>query len=146
MEGGKWAGDDTQRSDYINEFNLTNVATDKSIYAASGLYKNFKQIIFSKGTSAGKEQGYFTKVNGKEEGELGENEFIIDGKATEVHNLTLKELNRARYNNTENDTSTVSVADKDNDGLFNLGKNYFLAYPFEGYDRFLSYIAANRNA
>ena len=45
---GKWAGNGAQRTQFLTDYNYTNrTASDKNIYATSGLLYNFKNIVFS---------------------------------------------------------------------------------------------------
>jgi type II secretory pathway pseudopilin PulG len=118
---GKWAGDSTDRNNYASTFYRSLYSNnDKVMYAASGLYYNFGKILFSYGTSSDEHNGYYKKVNNKTEGNLLEDEFIENGKAKEVHNLTLTELNKAR-GETENLSTWKNLSiDSGDTGLFYL--------------------------
>ena len=87
-------------------------------YAAAGLLKNFELIPFVKGTSANANQGCYTKVNTTETGNINGSIFKT-AKASEVHNLTLEELNTARNLATNNTSTSTATTDGDT-GLFYL--------------------------
>lgn len=84
-------------------------------FAAAGLFKNFATIPFK--TSGTYNEGSYKNINGKTSGELTGAEFIATG-ASEVHNLTLEELNTAR-GLPESDTANTATRDGDT-GLFYL--------------------------
>ena len=114
---------------------------NSSYFAAAGLRKNFESIPLVHNTSATENQGCYTKIN-SEEGEIKGSIFKIEEKASEVHNLTLEELNKARNEDASNKSDV-----KDNDaatGLFFLG-NYedFGYYKEEGDSNAWSYWLAN---
>ena len=91
-----WKGSATQAANYRTKFYGSSSDKNPNMLYASGLYYNFRSIVFSKGTSTSTTNtGFYTEVKGQTSGNLSSTAFIADG-ATEVHNLTLDELNDAR--------------------------------------------------
>ena len=116
---GKWAGNRTQRQNYLDLFNPANsIESDPNVYAATGLYYNFELIKFVQGSTSAKNVGAYKQIGTNTSGEISGEEFKVEGVAEEVHNLTLAELNKARG---ESETSTTSTRSKDGaTGLFYL--------------------------
>ena len=108
---GNWTGNSEQREKYLNEFNLSVSSANNNIYASAGLYYNFEQIKLIPGEVNNEldNVGRYKKINNKTEEELSGKEFIVNGIAKEVHNLTLAELNKARKES--NLQSTTSLQD-----------------------------------
>ena len=117
---GKWAGNDTQRENYKNDFYVSsgNNIDNQNMYAAAGLYYNFGLVKFTSGTTPNKNVGGYLNVNGKTSGDISGKEFIKTGMAKEAHVLTLAELNKARgKGDTPEDSGNVT---SDTTGLFYL--------------------------
>ena len=146
-----WWGTDIQVKELYGEtYSTAGYVNDDggypNRYAAAGLLDNFKSIPFTAGTSASKNTGIFTKINSTDSGALEENAFLATG-ASEVHNLTLEELNKAR-DVAETGTSIITAANDGDTGLFDLrnlanensafgytsssSPNYWLASPSTG--------------
>lgn len=150
---GLWAGNAEQRQNYLELFNPAyKVESDYNIYTAAGLYYNFELIKFTLyDYESVDNEGEYKKIGNKTSGDITGEEFIIEGEAEEVHNLTLKELNQARG---ESETSTDWVDDNDAaTGLFylkGLGEefgyagsvypNYWLAFPESVFTLSLGYV------
>ena len=147
---GNWAGNAEQRERYANEYYSSSSNDNYNMYAASGLRYNFEKIKFTQGTTSSKNEGYYTKVNGKTSGNLSETEFLTGG-AEEVHNLTLAELNEARGESNLKDSSSVST-NTGATGLFHLKglnkynynlsstSNYWLASPHPNSTDYLRFV------
>lgn len=93
-----------------------------AVAISSGLYYNFSNIKFNSNNYE-KNNGKFKKVNNKVTGNLSTTEFLIDGKSSNVHNLTLTEMNKA-LNRTANSTNAVSET-IDKQKLFKLSSDYW---------------------
>jgi hypothetical protein len=113
-----WWGTDTQVTTLFTATYATGYSNYPGRYAAAGLQENFASIPLTGGaTSAKANKGFYTSINNSTSAVNG-GVFIISGKASGVHNLTLAELNTARG---ESETSTTSTSYKDADtGLFYL--------------------------
>jgi hypothetical protein len=113
-----WWGTDTQVTTLFTATYAIGYSIYPSRYAAAGLQENFASIPLTGGaTSTTANKGYYTSINNSTSAVNG-GVFIISGKASEVHNLTLAELNTARG---ESETSITSTLSKDADtGLFYL--------------------------
>ena len=107
---GKWAGNAEQRERYAEEFYASSSNDNNNMYAAAGLYYNFGLIKFTQRENPSANEGGYIKVNGKTSGEITGEEFKVEGKAEEVHNLTLAELNKARGNSDLESLSNVSTS------------------------------------
>ena len=154
---GKWAGNEEQRKNYANDFYVSarNDTNNNNMYAAAGLYYNFELVKFTKqDNQATNNEGEYIEIRGKTEGEITGKEFIIDGLADEVHNLTLAELNKARKESNLESTNIINNNDGAK-GLFNLrgleafkydqttSINYWLASPYHNNTYDLYYIYSN---
>ena len=92
--------------------------------AATGLQENFKDIKFVNGTSTSANFGCYLKIGNIDSGDLYGSSFILKNENninvyadTNVHNLTLSELNKAR--NMEETNTSIGTNSKDGDiGLF----------------------------
>lgn len=166
---GKWAGTVTQLAAYRSNFYGPREDYYPNIIAASGLYYNFGKIPFTQGISPIINTGGFTKINNKTSGSLTEDEFLAKGEkieGTEVHNLTIYELNEARNKKAGADSFALNQPDEttfgnrvttENDaaiGLFYLkGLNkfnfnisemrYWLASPSNVYGNIIFYMNEN---
>ena len=154
-EYGNWAGNATQREQYIKENHISSINNYNSMYAAAGLRYNFGKIKFSQGTSSNENEGYYSQVNGKTSEILIEEE-LLKGGGEEVHNLTLAELNEARGES--NLTSTTRTNEKDGaTGLFylkalnkynynsNSSQNYWLSSQYPPATGYLGYVSSDGN-
>ncbi|MBQ7882252.1 MAG: hypothetical protein IJ312_06030 [Treponema sp.] len=116
-----WGTDEQVEALYGEEYSAAGYVFDDggnpSIYAATGLLKNFESIPLTKGNSANQNEGYFKKINSIDlESTYGS--IFLETGASEVHNLTLEELNTARELPADDNTYTSA---KDGDtGLFYL--------------------------
>ena len=104
-----WWGTDAQVSEIFGSSHANGYTNNINDYCSAGLRQNFRLIPFSNGNSANANEGFFKKVNNKTTSFSGD-EFLISSVASEIHNLTLEELNRARNANSE-DVSTTQNND-----------------------------------
>ena len=107
---GKWAGNAEQRQKYAEEFYASTSNDNYNMYAAAGLYYNFELIKFTLGENPSANVGGYKKINGKTSEYVTGEEFKEEGKAEEVHSLTLAELNKARGSSNLESTSSVSTS------------------------------------
>ena len=123
---GLWAGSPEQTEKYAEEFYASSSNDNENMYAAAGLYYNFDLVKFTLDDNTNvNNEGEYKKIGNKTSGEITGKEFIIEGKAEEVHNLTLEELNKARGSSDLESTSSVSTSSGAT-GLFYLrGLNEF---------------------
>ncbi len=112
-----WWATDSQVKDVYGEEYSTGYSNYPNRYAAIGLLKNFESILFNQGAVANANQGTYTKINMTETGSIYGTTFKTE-KASEVHALTLEELNKAR-GLPSGDNTAVSTNDGDT-GLFYL--------------------------
>jgi len=91
---GRWAANKTQRQKYANKFYDTPSNDDARMYMAAGLYYNFTKIVFEGIDFPEGNKGYLVNINGTSAKTTGS--VFLTGGATNVHNLTLTELNDAR--------------------------------------------------
>lgn len=142
---GKWAGNTAQRADYVEKFNQGK-SNNTNMYAIAGLYYNFELLRLRKYSALNQSndnEGLYEEINGKKDGELSGEEFIVEEVAEDVHNLTLAELNYARGESDLDSLSSVSI-NTGSKGLFylqGLGEYgydtsaypyYWLAAPYKG--------------
>ena len=111
------------------------------MYAAAGLYYNFELIKFTRvDLPEINNQGGYKQIRNKTNEDISGKEFIVEGVAEEVHNLTLEELNKARNKKSKSKECIRNIDEPR--GLLNLknlseyGYNsdilyhYFLATPY----------------
>lgn len=113
---GWWATDSQIEEMYGTDYS-TGYNNYPNRYAEVGLLKNFESIPFSQGTIANANQGIYSKINTTEIGNIYGSIFKTE-KASEVHALTLRELNISRGLSSD-DKTPVSTNDGDT-GLFYL--------------------------
>lgn len=111
-----WASDLQVENVYGKEYS-TGSNNYPNRYMAVGLSENFESICFSKGNTTTPNQGIYTKVNSNETESIYGSIFKTE-EASEVHALTLEELNKARGLNRD-DNTTVTAKDAST-GLFYL--------------------------
>ena len=114
---GWWATDSQVKEVYGEEYS-TGYSNYPNRYAAIGLLKNFESILFNQGDVANTNQGTYTKINMTETGNIYGTTFKTE-KASEVHALTLEELNKARGLSSSDNTAVSTTNDGDT-GLFYL--------------------------
>lgn len=90
---GKWLATEEQ----MNEFNNTyfNNIYSRADKGAVGLYENFEFIKFLPYSDESRNIAHYEEINGQTTGELYGNAFLVDGVGQEVHNITIKEYNKA---------------------------------------------------
>lgn len=110
--------------------------TGNSFAAAAGLKNNFASVpLIQNGSTSTNNQGYYNSITvaDADKGigwDAAKGTIFMTTKATEVHNLTLDELNKAEgYTTTDNITASYPPSNNDIDELFNLGYRYWLASP-----------------
>ena len=158
---GKWAGNVTQRSEFVDKYYGT--VSYNNVYAAAGLFYNFENIVFNvTGTTntlssaeIGKEYGGYIEIkNGQttvvaSDTTTGKDLFranIASGTITGIRSVNLEDITG------KNDASVLSIAEEKL-GLFKLQQytpdihnttNYWLASPYySGYDRYLYYVGGD---
>ena len=140
---GKWAGNAKQRQEYADKFYISknDDINNENMYAAAGLYYNFELIKFTRvDLPEINNQGGYKQIRNKTNEDISGKEFIVEGVAEEVHNLTLEELNKARNKKAKSKEYIRNIDEPR--GLLNLGNlieygynndtayNYFLASPY----------------
>ena len=140
---GRWAGNAKQRQEYADKFYIAknDDINNENMYAAAGLYYNFELIKFTRvDLPEINNQGGYKQIRNKTNEDISGKEFIVEGVAEEVHNLTLEELNKARNKKSKSKECIRNIDEPR--GLLNLknlseyGYNsdilyhYFLATPY----------------
>ena len=97
---------------------------NKKVY---GLINNFKNIpISNNGTKNSIEyNANIVNIDPSQDYNSNTGSIFLTSKARDIHNLTLLELNRARYGDENHDTDTTACLGKDINGLFLAGGDNF---------------------